>query len=79
VTVAGQLVPGAVSQHVGMDLERQLGFLSGALDHSIEAIRGEWSAALAHELLMHFWRLDLYRCRTAECRMNYQFGAVRMT
>ena len=29
VTVAGQLVPGAVSQHMGMDLKRQRGFLSG--------------------------------------------------
>ena len=31
MTVAGQLVPGAVSQHVGMDLEpATLSFLSGA-------------------------------------------------
>ena len=29
MTVAGQLVPGAVSQHMGMDLKRQPGFLSG--------------------------------------------------
>jgi hypothetical protein len=34
---------------MGMDLERQLGFLSDALDHPVEAIGGEWSAALSHE------------------------------
>ena len=49
MTVTGQPVPGAVSQHVGMDLERQLGFLSGAFDHPVEAIAGKRSTALSHE------------------------------
>ena len=49
MTVAGQLVPGAVSQHMGMDLKRQLGLLSGALDHAVEAIAGKRSTAPSHE------------------------------
>src|SRR5450759_3940472 len=40
-----------------MDLERKACFLPRSLDHPIEAIRGKWSAALAHEHKRRFLRL----------------------
>ncbi len=48
MTIAGQLIPGAMSGHAGVYLERQLGFLCGALDHPIEAVSRE-QATLTHE------------------------------
>jgi hypothetical protein len=57
VTIACQLIAGGVPQHVRMDLERKVCFLPCTLDHPIEAIRREWSAAFAHE---HEWGLRCF-------------------
>jgi hypothetical protein len=49
VPVTGELVAGAVPQHVGMNLEGQPGLLTSPLDHPVERGRREGRTAFAHE------------------------------
>src|SRR6478672_3826007 len=43
--ITGELVAGAVPQHVGMNLERQPGLLTSPLDHPVERSRREGRTA----------------------------------
>jgi lactate dehydrogenase-like 2-hydroxyacid dehydrogenase len=45
----GQRVAAGMPEHVGVDLEADLGFLAGASEQLGEARRGEWAAALRGE------------------------------
>jgi hypothetical protein len=59
VPIACQLIAGGMAQHVRMELERKTCFPPRPLDHPIEAIRCERSAAFAHEHKRRFWSLTL--------------------
>jgi hypothetical protein len=47
--ITGELVAGAVPQHVGMNLEGQPGLLTRPLDYPVENGRREGRTAFAHE------------------------------
>jgi hypothetical protein len=49
VPITGELVAGAVPQHVGMNLEEEPGLLTSPLDHPVERGRREGRTAFAHE------------------------------
>jgi hypothetical protein len=49
VAIVGELKPRGMPQHVGVDLDAEIGFDAGALDHAAESRCRERCAALGHE------------------------------
>jgi len=49
VALAGQGVATGMSEHVGVNLQRQAGTLTDALDKPIDGIRRKWATALGRE------------------------------
>jgi hypothetical protein len=45
----GQRITAGVAEHVSVDLEREVGTLTDALDKAIGGVRCEWAAALGLE------------------------------
>ena len=63
VASIGQGEAAGMAEHVSVCLEWQLGFLACPLDHPIEAVRGEWAAALRYE---HERRLRCFPAKLAQ-------------